>query len=238
MARRLLAPLCLALAATLPGAACAAGTGTIAGTIDRAGAVKAVVAIDRATDTKFPGKVDPKTGEFTITGLPLGPAYDCIIDLGGAKLEGVNFTVPRSDFEEEQPLGKDDPKALADLAKSLNKFEDVVEVMAVRGNVQHAAVLLNKLRTTPFINSAPGEVIWRLELWHFEKPDDTWIKVQDELFLVLYRERLQKKDFDRKSLTLDPALGGLKPTAKKPRVELGKITLPSTEPGIRLRADN
>src|SRR5262249_52220328 len=120
-------------------------------------------------------------------------------------------------------------------AKHLNKFENQVEVMTIRGNIQHAAVLLNKLRTEPFINSNPGEVIWRLELWRFEKPDETWIKVQDELFTVLYRERLQKSAFDKRSLTLDPALGGIKRSDKTTKVDLGKVTLPDKKQGIRLR---
>ena len=107
--------------------------------------------------------------------------------------------------------------------------------MTITGNVQHAAVLLNKLRTKPFYESKPGEVIWRLELWRFEKPEETWVKVQDDLFLVLYRERLHKADFDKKALALDPALGGLKVTEKEATIDLGKVTLPDKKPGIRLR---
>jgi hypothetical protein len=80
-------------------------------------------------------------------------------------------------------------------------------------------------------------MIWRLELWHFEKPDETWIKVQEEFAIVLYRQRLQKAAFDKKALTLDPALGGIKLDAKQKRVELGTVALPSKEPGIRLRTE-
>jgi hypothetical protein len=215
----------------------AAETGTIQGTIDKPNLVKAVVAVDRHNDKKFPGKVDAKTGRFTIEGLPLGTAYDCLIDMDGARLEGVNLKVPHSDYEEEQPLSEDDRKTLKASVASLNQFEDKVEVLTIQGNIQHAAVLVHKLRTKAFINSQPGEVIWRLELWHFEKPDETWVKVQNELFLVLYRERLQKKDFEKKSLTLDGALGGLQVTKEKPTLDLGAVPLPSKEPGIRLRAD-
>jgi hypothetical protein len=215
----------------------AADTGTIRGMIDKPALVKTVVAVDRATDKRFPGKVDAKTGRFAIDGLPLGADYDCIIDLDGARLEGVNLKVPRSDYEEEQPLSADDVKAIKGSVARLNQFEDKVEVLALRGNIQHAAVVIHKLRTKAFINSQPGEVVWRLELWRFEKPEETWIKVQDELFLVLYRERLQKKDFDKKSLTLDAALGGLRVTKDKPVLDVGAVRLPSKEPGIRLRSE-
>ena len=126
---------------------------------------------------------------------------------------------------------------MKETARSLNKFEDQIDILTVTGNIQHAAVLLNKLRTKPFYESKPGEIIWRLELWHFERPDETWVKVQDELFVVLYRERLQKKAYDQKSLTLDTALGGLKISKEKATLDLGRIELPAKEPGIRLRAD-
>jgi hypothetical protein len=219
-----------------PSAVRAAETGSITGTVATPARVTAVFAIDRDNDNKtFPGKVDAASGRFTIDGLPLDARYDCVIDAAGARLEGVNLKVRHSDYEKEQPLARDDVETIKSVARSLNQFEDRVDILTVTGNVQHAAVLLNKLRTKPFINSNPGEVIWRLELWHFERPDDTWIKDQEELGVILYRERLQKKDFEKKSLTLDPALGGVRLTGKHWQVDLGRVELPDGEPGVRLR---
>jgi len=117
----------------------------------------------------------------------------------------------------------------------MNRFEDVVEILAVKGNIQHAAVVLNKLRTKPFYDSKPGEVVWRLELWHYERPEETWHKVQDEMFVVMYRERIPRQVYDEKSIVLDPALGGLRPVAEEPKVNLGKVVLPPATPGVRLR---
>lgn len=214
-----------------------AETGTISGTVDKPDVVTAVTAIDRTTDKKYPGKIDAKTGQFTIADLPLGKTYDCILDAGAVRLEGVNLKVPRSDYEEEQPLAREDIETIKKTVLSLNKFENEIEVLTIAGNIQHAAVVLNKKRTTPFYESRPGEMIWRLELWHFEKPDETWIKVQEEFAIVFYRQRLQKADFARKALTLDPALGGVQLDAKQKNVELGSVALPSKEPGIRLRAE-
>jgi hypothetical protein len=212
----------------------AADTGSILGTVDRPADVTEVRAIDRDSNKVFKGTLDKQTGQFRIEGLPPGATYDCILD-GAVRLEGVNLKVPHSDFEEEQPLSKDDIATLTKAGKDLSPFEDQVEVMTVVGNIQHAAVVLNKLRTKPFNESKPGEVVWRLEVWRFEKPEENWVKVQDELFTVLYRERLQRSEFDKKALVLDPALGGLKLTAKENKVDLGKITLPDNKPGIRLR---
>jgi hypothetical protein len=210
--------------------------GTITGTVDEPGVVTKLTAINRADDKRFSGEIDAKTGAFTIKNLPLGAAYDLLFEIGAdVKLEGVNLNVPHSDYEVEQPMTKEDVKAITEAVKSLNQFENNVEVMTVLGNIQHAAVVLNKTRTTPFVNQAPGEMIWRMEVWQFEKPDEMWIKNQDDLFVVLHRERLQKADFDKKALTLDPALGGVRLSDKQANVQLGKVVLPSRERGIRLR---
>ena len=233
---RLLPLVLVGLAGAWQPTARAAETGAITGTVDKPARVTAVFAIDRDNDNKkFPGKLDSASGRFAIDGLPLDARYDCVIDVAGGRLEGVNLKVPHSDYEKEQPLTREDVESIKTVARSLNQFEDQVEVLTVTGNIQHAAVVLNKLRTKPFINSAPGEMIWRLELWHFERPDDTWIKDQEELGVILYRERLQKKDFEKKSLTLDPALGGVRLTEKQRQVDLGRVELPGGEPGVRLR---
>jgi hypothetical protein len=234
---------------TLLGATVAhAQTGVVTGVLERPTEITELVAVDRTDDRKdgigslkkgYPGRVDTNTGRFTIQGLPLGKKYDLILEAGPVRLEGVALNdVPPSDFEEEQPLSAADRKKIEKIARALNVFEDQVEVMAIAGNIQHATVLLNKLRTKPFFESKPGEVIWRLELWRFEKPEENWIKSQELLALVYYRERLQRSDFEKKMLTLDPALGGIAVTEKAPTVDLGKIALPDRKPGIHLRKEN
>jgi hypothetical protein len=218
--------------------ASAANTGEIVGRVEGA-YVKSATAVHRATRKRTAGTVDRQAGEFTIGGLALDEPYDVVLDFdGGPRLEGVDLSVPPSDYEEEQPLTDEDVADITGRLRGLNKFEDVIDVLALQGNIQHAVVLLNKLRTRPFYNSQPGEVVWRAELWHFERPDESWVKVQEELFVVLYRERMQEKTYRAKCLTFDPALGGLRPTAESPRIDLGTIPPPETEPGIRLRGAN
>jgi hypothetical protein len=94
---------------------------------------------------------------------------------------------------------------------------------------------VNKLRTKPFYESKPGEMIWRPELWHFERPEDTWVKVQDELFVILYRERIQKSAFEQQSVTFDSSLGGIQLTADAPHGDLGTVKLPRLQPGVYYR---
>ncbi len=212
-------------------------TGSIRGMIDGDGALPTtVVAVDRKTRKRHPGTVDAESRAFEISGLRIDVTYDCVLDFkDGVRLEGINLHVPPSDYVEEQPLSKEDVEPIRGKVQRMNRFEDVVEIKTIQGNIQHAAILINKLRTKPFFGSKPGEVIWRAELWHFERPEETWVKVQDELFIVLYRERIQHAVFRKKSLTFDSALGGLKPSDKEPIVDLGDVEAPDIKPGIRLR---
>jgi hypothetical protein len=215
----------------------AADTGVITGTVDRCGGVTAVAAVDRdQPDRRHAGTIDSRTGRFTIKSLPLAATYDVILTSGDAVLEGVNIKVPRSDFEEEQPLTKEDVEKLRKIALSLNKFENEIDVLGVFGNIQHAAVVLNKRRTDAVYGSKPGEMIWRLEVWRFERPEvDHWVKRQDEIATVHYRKRLPKDEFAKLSVTLDPALGGIELTEDKPQARLDPVKLPGAKPGIRLR---
>jgi hypothetical protein len=225
---------CIALNAL--SAASAAERGAIVASIEEAGEVRSVAAIDRATGKRYPGEVDREEGTLAVEGLPLEAAYDLVVDFdSGARLEGIDLSVPPSDYVEEQPLLDEDRETIQEKVGRMNKFEDQVEVLAIEGNVQHAAVLLNKLRTRPFYMSKPGEVVWRCELWRFERPEDTWVKVQEELFTTLYRERLQRSAYDKKNITFDPHLGGLRPTAEAARIELGTMEAPPEEPGVRIR---
>lgn len=231
--RALCACPCLLLAVLF--AASAAGQeGSITGSIDRADEIAAVTAVDRLTGKRFTGRIEAASGRFAVGGLPAGGTYDLIMDYGASRLEGVDLEVPPSDYEEEQPLSDEDRETIQAKVRRMNKFEDVVDVIALEGNIQHAAVLVNKLRTRPFYGSKPGEVIWRVELWHFERPEETWVKVQDELFLTLYRERIPRRLYDRKSVTFAPALGGLEVAVDDPALDVGPITLPPARAGIHM----
>jgi hypothetical protein len=210
-------------------------SGAITGTVDVPERLTGVAAIERQSGARRAGVIDRAAGRFGVTNLPLDLDYDLVLDAGAARLEGVNLRVPHSDYEEEQPLTADDIETIRSKVKTMNAFEDTIEFLAITGNVQHAALLLNKLRTQPFYNTKPGEIVWRLELWHYQKPDEIWLKDQDELFIIFYRERIPLEVYRKKSLTFDPALGGLRPTAGSPVVDVGRVLLPAAEPGIRMR---
>ena len=218
-----------------PAEAAEKAVGSISGIVDQAEKVISVKALNRESGKPFVGILDVKTKKITVPALPIEATYDLLIETKEQLLEGINLAVPRSEYEEEQPLAEEDVKTIREKVLGLNQFEDVVEILTIEGNIQHAAILLNKVRTKPFVNSLPGEVVWRAELWHFQRPEETWLKAQDELFIVLHRERLQREVFEKKSVTFDPALGGITLTEDEPKRELGRIELPEYKPGTRLR---
>ncbi|MCL6504294.1 MAG: hypothetical protein K6T86_16560 [Pirellulales bacterium] len=210
--------------------------GAIVGRLEGAAGAVSVAAIDRRAGRRYQAVVGEK-GVFRVSGLPANAGYDLIIDYQQARLEGVDLHVPPSDYEEEQPLTDEDRQELRERMQRLNRFEDVLEFLAIEGNIQHAAVLVNKLRTRPFFGSKPGEVVWRAEIWHFERPEDHWLKSSDELFVLLYRERMTRAAYDKQAVTFDPRLGGLRPTDAEPVIDLGTIVLPPPQAGIRLAAE-
>ena len=212
-----------------------AADGIISGRLTQPDGAASVAAVDRESGSRYNGTIDLQTGEFKIGGLPLGKSYDCIIDYAGARLEGVSMIVPPSDYVEEQPLSEEDIEIITKKVRRLNTFENEVEIMSIEGNIQNAAVMLNKLRTGGFYGSGSGELIWRAELWHFERPEETWVKVQDELFVLYYRERIHASQYAAKCLTFDSALGGIEIKAALPPIDLGDIAPPVAEKGVHYR---
>jgi len=77
-------------------------------------------------------------------------------------------------------------------------------------------VLVEKIRdekTT--LPSRQPFIIWRVELFTFEKAYDQWSKVAHTEF-VLYRKRMPVPEFDKMNWVFEPALGGIELTEKEP----------------------
>lgn len=224
-----------------------AAEGVIVGRLSKPETVARVFAVDRSQidrNAERAARIVPLEGTVAADGafrvpVPVGKRVDLVMEYrDGSRVEGVNLAVKRSDFvEEDPPLSRPQADKVRAVARSLNKFENEVDFLAIAGNAQHAVALLNKRRTTPFFASQPGEIVWRLEVWRFERPEnaDYWVKSQDELFEIIVRERLQRSKYDARNLTLDPKLGGLTAAADKLTLDVGIVESPEPTPGIRLR---
>jgi len=59
--------------------------------------------------------------------------------------------------------------------------------------------------------------------------------VQETMFILYYRERIQASQYAAKSLTFDSALGGIEIKAALPPVDLGDIAPPVAGKGVHYR---
>jgi hypothetical protein len=64
------------------------------------------------------------------------------------------------------------------------------------------------LRTRPFHDSKPGEVIWRVELWYFAKWYGGWAR-QPNREVVLHRRRMPGRELPQSQRTFTERLGGI-----------------------------
>lgn len=231
----------LALLAGVPHAA-GATTGALRGVLAPASNVTAVAAIARANDAVWPGVYDAASGRFEIAGLPLGTNLDLRVTYAaGARLEGVNL---RTTLSKDAALEDDDPLPETELDDVCNRirrmivFEDIVGIVTATGTSRHVCAMVERIRSSPFYASKPDELIWRLEVWRFEKPEETetWTRAGDAEG-VLYRVRMSRVELHAMRLTFDPRLGGLCPTAAATVCELGTVRLPEASPGVWLRLD-
>ena len=231
----------LALLAGVPPAADAA-TGALRGVLAPASNVTAVAAIARVNDAVWPGVYDAASGRFEVAGLPLGTSLDLRVTYAaGARLEGVNLRPTLSGntaLEDDEPLPDTERDDVCKRIRRMIVFEDIVDIVAATGASRHVCAMVERIRNRPFYASKPDELIWRLEVWRFEKPEDTetWTRVGDAEG-VLYRARMSRAALHAMRLTFDPRLGGLCPTAAAPVRELGTVRLPEVTPGVWLRLD-
>lgn len=231
----------LALLAGVPHAHGAAA-GALRGILSPASNVTTVAAVARASDAVWTGVYDCASGRFEVAGLPLETNLDLRITYdAGARLEGVNLRPTLSQDsapQDEEALPDAERDDVCNRIRRMIVFEDSVDIVAVQGDSRHACALLQRIRNSPFYASKPDEVIWRLEVWRFEKPEDTetWTRVGDAEG-VLYRVRMSRAALNAMRLAFDPRLGGLRPTAAAPVYELGTLRLPVLSRGLWLRVN-
>jgi len=174
----------------------------------------------------------------TFDDLPAPGRYDLRFETeDGGVVQGWDATVPESDYVGDPPLEdwarKRILKKQAD--DQFTAFADRVRVLDMRGNVQHAALLVAKLRWRPFVGGGykPGEWVWRVERWHWEDPNEqTWVPHQERPFYALVRQRLYEKEYREKAVVYAAHLGGLVLTEQAATRDLGTLKLPAPGKGV------
>ncbi|MFQ6048332.1 MAG: hypothetical protein ACE5K7_03095 [Phycisphaerae bacterium] len=177
--------------------------------------VLSVAAIDRGAGKTIAARWDPATGRFELTGLTVGRRYDLLVQTRTGRIEGVDLQAhpdlptPASSSRPalDGQLSDRDRRAIERLILTRQRFADQVRILALRGDSRHATALVEKLRTHPFHDSKPGQLIWRVELWHLAWRYGGWMLLPDRRVIV--RRRLTRQQFQRLNCLFSPRLGGI-----------------------------
>jgi hypothetical protein len=160
---------------------------SVAGSVENPKACTGVQALLRegegvnvpAVPKVFDGALDRATGAFVVDGLPEG-RYDLRLLVPDGWVDGVDMRLeePLPD-EDAAPFGVADEAQIRDAVASYpDSYPDIFRVLAVRGNPQTAKALVEKIRARPFHGGAPGDLIWRVEVWRFENQTGAWVKAR------------------------------------------------------------
>ena len=192
--------------------------GVIIGKVEPPDVLRSIAAVDRQTKQTVTGQIDRRHGAFRIAGLIVGRRYDLVLETTLGRIEGADMSVEPTDSSAaaSRPATKPASRAFTDadrdaikrLVAGPQRFADEVRILLLAGVGDRAAVLVEKLRTRPFHQSKPDEIVWRVELWYFAWWYGGWAK-QPHTQRVLYRRRMQRSELDRTNWVFTDKLGGV-----------------------------
>ena len=175
------------------------------------------------------GEIDGRS--ITFRKMLPDTAYDVKVELAdGTVLQGVpmGWYMPEPAGAKHEAIEEEDRKQVDELFTGIKAFENKRNILLFRGNHDHATVLAELIRDTPFHSAKEGEVIWRVELWYFKNQHGGWEKISQQS-RVLRRERFKSpQEFEKeaKRIRWCPELGGITlakgELVKRVRVEEGR----------------
>ena len=171
-------------------------------------------AVATAPQLKLDTKPSIDGHALTFPNLLPDTAYDLKITLAdGSILQGVDLAWYALEPEKKDapPMDDDDRQQITELFDGIKAFENKRNMLFLAGNHDHATVLAELIRDTPFYAGA-GQVIWRVELWYFKNQHGGWEKVA-QASKVLRRERFKTaQDYRNETAALRwlPQLGGVR----------------------------
>jgi len=179
------------------------GAASISGKITNPGMATGVSAIRRGGSVtrlrikEYKGKFDRKSGKFVISGLDEDEYVLRIRLKGGGNLDGAFMELP-VDEKSDAKMTEEDRKQIKDFIKNYpTRFVDIIRPLRIAGNGEYARVMVEKIRHRDYHSGKKGDIIWRMEVWKFEKLTGAWIRSQKG-WHVLARERVSDKG--RKSM--------------------------------------
>ena len=214
------------------------------------------VSADKGGAWIFPGRISPRTGRFTVPGLPPGHTYDLILWTHGSRAGGGGARSPLS--RHPQISGRFDntgqggqqrwegvnmryyrlvPPAAgmttADLTQivtfieKIPRFTNYNRPLWIAGNHNYATVAVEQIRSRRFYSGRPGSIIFRVAIWYFQRYYSGWAKVNN-LGKVMTRWRGPADKIPNPWQYL-PALGGIRIKANGACRSI-RVTLPQPSP--------
>ncbi|HEY1785836.1 MAG TPA: hypothetical protein VGG30_09820 [Pirellulales bacterium] len=235
----------LAMIVWIAGAASLSLAGSISATVDGDRKLISVSAIERDTrgtdgvvSTVRAGRIDGR--QIIIDKLPAYGSYDLRLETTDGLIAGWDASVAPSEDEPPSPLSADKKRELLEklAMASRRTFPHEVVVLDIQGNAQHAAILATSVRRGNIQGiGAVGGWVWRADRYEYENPDDdTWAPLQEQPFYAVDRREVSPEQYAQLRVTYVAALGGIRLTAEKPEVDLGRILLPKSSPGVHAAA--
>jgi len=197
---------------------------TIRGTLTPPDRVLSAFLWERASDTKVPVKVDPRTGAFEAPNLRMG-TWDLVLLTPWGRLEGVDMGPKLSEYDALIPeeyrtedlgleaggaVSEEDAKAIRRHVYDVKRHENRIRDLALRGTGDKAVALMELALDRDFVGRKGDEITWRIEQWYYEKKYDAWLPFRTR---VLYRYRVSKAAWQTWGWQFEPALGGFNVTA-------------------------
>jgi hypothetical protein len=227
------------------GAAGLARAGSIRATVDSVQKIVSVSAIQRDThgndgvvSTSHAGRIEGR--QIVVDKLPDKGSFDLRVETADGLIAGWNAAVPPSDDEPPSPLTADHKRELLSKLATASRraFPHEVVVLDIQGNAQHVAILTSSVRRGNIQGvGAVGGWVWRADRYEYENPeDDTWAPLQEQPFYAVDRREVSPEQYAQLRVTYVAALGGIRLTADKPAVDLGRIVLPKSSVGVHAAA--
>jgi len=168
-----------------------------------------------------PSSWDARSGRFVFEKLPGDACYDIqLVTDSGRRLEGINLDyvdarLLRIADKRREQLGlppeaghkftQADARELAKYVEDMKDFMDVRRVLYIRGHGRRATLLVELVRTRRFHARSNAEVIWRIELWYFERGRAGWRRVGG-VERVVERRRLSAEQWSKLHVEYFPEL--------------------------------
>ena len=156
---------------------------TISGRIKPFGEAVAILAFCPDENEKYAGRVNSRTGSYSISKLPEG-IYDIVLRTKRYLIEGIRFW-PKGEL-----TGRD-IKEIEEIVESVDQFFNRKKIIRISGSSNYASAIVEQVRDMAYyLNSGEkisGKIIRRIDFLRFKKSGRSWVSIENK---HLYREEV------------------------------------------------